>query len=210
MSQRSENIPQPTGLVYLFTGDGKGKTSAALGTAVRAFARGWTIQWVAFYKEASWGISEYQLPEYFKQTDAKRFKIHALGKGFFIRTPDLELHAGAKTVKSAKVNSARVVDTATPDEHTAAAQAALKTAVKLLQKQPEVLVLDEICNAVDDGLIPLAELLDLLHNRGATHVVLTGRSAGPELIEHADLVSRIENVKHPYDAGKLAVAGLDY
>ena len=58
----------PTGLVYLFTGEGKGKTSAALGTMLRSLAHGWQVSWVAFYKEASWGVSEVDFPELLCQT----------------------------------------------------------------------------------------------------------------------------------------------
>ena len=73
-----------TGLIYVFTGDGKGKTSAALGTAVRGLANGWTIDWIAFYKEDSWNISEFSLPKMFLKTHRKRFHMHILGCGFFL------------------------------------------------------------------------------------------------------------------------------
>lgn len=193
-----------TGLVYLFTGDGKGKTSAALGTAVRAVGRGWRVDWIAWYKDASWDVSEYRLPELLPKN---RLNMFALGKGFFIRQPEQVIN---ETVKVASVHSAKVIDTHTPDDHHAAARAALEFAGERLAGQPEVLVLDEICNAMSDGLIPEAEVLELLDRRGATHLVLTGRSASSTLMEYADLVSQIAAIKHPYDQGKLAVAGLDF
>lgn len=188
-----------TGLIYIFTGNGKGKTSAALGTAVRAVGHGWRVDWVAWYKNPEWKISEYQLR-------LPSLEMFALGQGFFIRQPEKTVGK----VKIASVHTAKVVDTATESEHHQAAQAALEFAAQRLQSQPDVLVLDEICNAISDGLIQESAVLDLLAQRGKTHLVLTGRAASATLIEAADLVSEIVSRKHPYDQGKLATAGLDF
>lgn len=187
------------GLIYIFTGNGKGKTSAALGTALRAVGHGWTVDWVAWYKNADWRMSEYQVT-------LPGLSMFALGKGFYIQKPE-SVH---KNIKIASVNAAKVVDTAQPDEHQAAAQAALEFARQRLEQKPNVLVLDEICNALSDKLVDEADVLNLLQHRGDTHIVLTGRSASAEIIAAADLVSEIQHLKHPYDSGKLAVAGLDF
>lgn len=191
--------PSDNGLVYIFTGDGKGKTSAALGTAVRALGHGWKVDWIAWYKNPDWKISEYQL-------NLPKFEMFALGQGFFIAQPEQQVGK----VKIASVNSAKVIDNHAPDEHIVAAQSALAFARERLQKHPDVLVLDEICNAVSDQLVSELQVLELLESRGKTHIVLTGRSAAPALVASADLVSEIQKVKHPYDSGKLAVAGLDF
>lgn len=199
------------GQILIFTGDGKGKTSAALGTAVRALGHGWSVVWVAFYKEASWGISEFALPQLLQEAHQNRFHIAALGKGFYVKKAEKLLHQGEKTIKLTSAQSAMIVDDNTPDEHQAAAQAALEHARQLLlEKKPQVLVLDEVCNALDDGLLAFASLKAFLQERGSTHIVLTGRNAPDELIEQADLVSKIEKIKHPYDQGQLAVKGLDF
>jgi cob(I)alamin adenosyltransferase len=190
--------------VYVFTGNGKGKTSAALGTALRGVARDWQVDWIAWYKNVQWDISEYRLPDLLPKGNLEMF---ALGQGFFIKEPEQVVNG---KVKIASVNSAKVSDNHTPDEHHAAAQAALHFAQERLAKHPEILVLDEICNAIEDGLVQEDDVLALLQQRGSTHIVLTGRSASDSLIEAADLVSEIISRKHPYESGKLAVAGLDF
>jgi len=197
------------GLVYIFTGEGKGKTSAGLGTLARALSNGWTVGWVSWYKEASWGISEHSLETLLIPEARQRLKFYALGKGFYIPgTGDesLSKQTGKKTVRA---NSAVILDDDTEHEHRVAAQAALVTAEELLP-EVDVLVLDEVCNAVSDGLLADSAVLEVLQRRGATHVVLTGRFASPSLVEAADLVSEIVKRKHPYDSGKLAVKGLDF
>jgi len=168
------------GLVYVFTGDGKGKTSAALGVAVRAASNGMKVSWVSWYKEKKWPISEMNLK-------LKNLKMYWLGEGFY-KLP---------------------TDHATPTEHKHAAAAALKMAEKLLGKV-DVLVLDEVNNAVKDKLIDLNYLIKLIGKRGKTHLILTGRGARPELVERADLVTEMKKIKHPFDKGQKAVKGLDF
>jgi len=168
------------GLVYVFTGEGKGKTSAALGVAVRAASNGMEVGWVSWYKEKKWPISEMNLK-------LKNLKMYWLGEGFYKLPTD---HASSK-------------------EHQQAAEAALKMAEKLLGKV-EVLVLDEVNNAVADHLIDLNYLTDLINKRGRTHLVLTGRDASRRVLEGADLVTEMKKIKHPFDKGIKAVKGLDY
>ncbi len=168
------------GLVYVFTGDGKGKTSAALGVAVRAASNGMRVGWVSWYKEKRWPISEMKLK-------LKNLKMYWLGEGFF-RLP---------------------TDHATPDEHKRAAEAALKMAETLLPKV-DVLVLDEVNNAITDKLINLSDLIKLISRRAKTHLILTGRGASGRVLEVADLVTEMTKIKHPFDKGLKAVKGLDY
>lgn len=205
VSTPSQN--QNSGLIYIFTGNGKGKTSAAIGTALRGVAQGWQVDWVAWYKNAQWDMSEYRLPELISE---KKLNMYALGNGFYIQQPEMILENEKKTVKIASVNSAKVTDSHSADEHVLAAESALQFASERLAAQPGILVLDEVCNAVADSLIAEQAVLELLQNRGTTHVILTGRAASPALQTIADLVSEISSIKHPYDTGKLAVAGLDF
>ena len=170
------------GLVYVFTGEGKGKTSAALGVAVRAALSGLKVAIVQWYKEKSWPIAEHKIGNYIKN-----IKIYPLGSGFY-KLP---------------------TDHASPEDHKRAAQSALKKAESLLGKV-NVLVLDEVNNAVKDKLINLTQLINLISKRGKTHLILTGRGARPELVERADLVTEMRKIKHPYDRGLKAVKGLDY
>ena len=194
------------GLVYIFTGDGKGKTSAALGVAMRAVGQGKRVAMVQWYKEKKWKIGEHNLPLMLKRTNEQTnkrtkktagiFEIYPMGWGFY-KLP---------------------TDHATADEHRQAAQEALKLAKKLLSFRPSsfvlrplfLLVLDEALNAVNDGLISQISLIRLIRQRGQTHIILTGRSAPKKLIALADLVTEMKNIKHPYDKGKKAVLGLDY
>lgn len=165
------------GLVYVFTGDGKGKTSSALGVAVRAASAGLKVGWVSWYKEKV-------LPARF---NIEGVEMYAIGKGFY-KLPE---------------------DHASPAEHKQAAVTALRQAEKLLKKV-DVLVLDEVNNAVQDKLINLIDLINLISKRGKTHIILTGRNANKKIIELADLVTEMKKVKHPFDKGIKAVKGLDY
>lgn len=182
-----------TGLVYIFTGNGKGKTSAALGVAMRAVGQGKKVAMVQWYKEKRWRIGEHRLPELLKKP---LFEIYPMGQGFY-KLP---------------------TDHATPNEHHRAAQKALLLAKRLIVPQPLalspwplfLLVLDEALNAVNDKLINLIDLINLISKRGQTHIILTGRDAPKKLIDMADLVTEMKNIKHPYDSGKKAVLGLDF
>lgn len=199
------------GLIYIFTGDGKGKTSAALGVAMRAAGQGKRAAMVQWYKEKSkipaspagrknqkskiptWQIGEHRLPELLKES---LFEIYPMGQGFY-KLP---------------------TDHATPDEHRLAARKALLLAKRLIAPQPSalgpwplfLLVLDEALNAVADGLISQTGLIRLIRQRNATHIILTGRSAPKKLVDLADLVTEMKSIKHPYDRGEKAVPGLDY
>ena len=197
-----------SGLVYVFTGEGKGKTSAALGVATRSLLNGEKVVWIAFYKQESWGLSESKLKDKFENLE-----MIFTGKGFRIIKP---LHQSSiKPLKIAKVGDKGhvVVDTATEDEHKLAASMGLQMAAKSLQEKPFLLVMDEVLNAVDEGLIAEKELLEVMDIRGETHMVLTGRvGAEPArmILAGADLVTECKKIKHPYDLGKLAVKGLDF
>lgn len=197
-----------TGLIYLFTGDGKGKTSAALGTMVRGLGHGWKVGWISFYKEPAWRLSEQAFMEKVAVLFPDQVVFHLAGKGFYIQDPQYERQAQKKV---APVNSAVVVDAELPSEHQQSAQAALEMFHHWLQHQQfSLIILDEVCNAVADGLIAEAQLQTLLKKRGQTHLVLTGRNASTGIKKSADLVTEMKNLKHPFDQGKNAVKGLDF
>lgn len=193
-----------TGLVYAFTGEGKGKTSAALGVAVRAALIDQKVVWISFYKGKDWDLAEKHLPDMLPH-----LTMHFAGKGFMIA------EAKEKKAKSgvgyAKIAGEHVViDTATDDEHLQAARAGLELAGNALSQKPFLLILDEILNAVSEGLIREKDLLSLIEKRGQTHIVLTGRGVTENIIRASDLVTECTKIKHPYDSGKLAIRGLDY
>lgn len=208
-------MKRKTGLIYVFTGDGKGKTSAALGVAVRAVCAGLKVAWVAWYKEASWDIAEKRLSELI------RIEMFFLGKGFHIKN-DKFLISNAKSNSNDKMSKAplkaaplksggQVVDKATGYEHKQAARAALEKAQELVESQKyDVIVCDEINNALADELLTLKQVIDLLSLRGKTHLVLTGRNAPESIIRMADLVTEMRKIKHPYDKKIPAQKGLDF
>jgi len=187
-----------TGLVYVFTGEGKGKTSAALGVATRSLLNGEKVVWVAFYKQESWGLAEAKLRDKFPN-----LTMEFVGKGFRI---------GKKTAPVGTKGHV-VVDSTSEEEHIQAAEAGLHLAADNLRQKPFLLVMDEVLNAVSDGLIESKRVMELLSKRGETHIVMTGRSdlhLTRSLLVRCDLVTECRKIKHPYDEGKLAVAGLDF
>lgn len=195
-----------SGMIYGFTGEGKGKTSAALGVATRSLLLEKKVVWVAFYKQESWGLAEAKLKDKFKNLE-----MIFGGRGFRISNFDKKIMKEGKELKLATVgNGAKVVDTASEEEHRQAAAKSLEMANKHLQEMPFLLVMDEVLNAVNEGLIEVEKLIKVLGNRGETHVVLTGRGLPKEIEEVADLVTECKKIKHPYDTGKLAVSGLDF
>jgi cob(I)alamin adenosyltransferase len=196
-----------SGLVYAFTGEGKGKTSAALGVATRSILNGEKVVWVAFYKQESWGLSESKLKEKFPNLE-----MLFVGKGFRIVNSEQRIsNIEGKVIKLATVGgSNKVVDTASEDEHVQAAKEGLELVKQKLSEKPFLLVMDEVLNAVSEGLLQEKDVLDVLHQRGATHIVLTGRGATEQIVNVADLVTECKKIKHPYDMGKLAVKGLDF
>lgn len=234
------------GLIYLFTGDGKGKTSAALGTLLRGLGRGWLVTWISWYKESQWQLSEHKFITKLQQQEEwkNQVEMHLMGAGFYIDQPTRIINRDGRQIKVASVGQgggledglggdledglggdlggglggnlgdgqAKVIDDDTPQTHRQAAEQALELASRKLDAAvpPDLLILDEVCNAVSDGLILENNLLALLAARRHAHIVLTGRNATRQLTEQADLVTNMEKVKHPYDENKLAVAGLDY
>jgi cob(I)alamin adenosyltransferase len=179
------------GMIYIFEGDGKGKTSAALGVTLRMLLLTKKVVWISWFKEESWKMAETSLPKVFE----KNLKMYWMGKGFFGGPMDHD----------------------TPGGHKKAAVEALSLAKNVLEKNEEcggmevdLLVLDEVMRAVQDKLITIKSVLEIIEMRGKTHLVLTGHKAPVELIEKADLVTEMKKVKHPYDKGVLAIPGLDF
>lgn len=214
---------QEKGLVYVFTGEGKGKTSAALGVVVRALCNDMRVGWVSWYKEESWPISEKELPA--KTRLAGKLEMYFMGEGFRLK-PELGIK-NSELKKTELKGGEQVVDKASEVEHKKAAEKALKKAESLLKKV-DVLVMDEVVKAVADGLVEEKAVMRVVEKRDKTHVILTGRGPignstsrldleglGGEvtrsgLVSVADLVTECRKIKHPFDKGIKAVKGLDY
>lgn len=172
------------GLVICYTGDGKGKTTAALGLAVRAVGAGLRVRMLQFIK-GEWKPAELKgLARLGEQ-----FSTEQLGIGFVTYKPKHPY-----------------------EEHVDAARAAWEQARgEMHSAAQDVLILDEINNAFRFGLLDPGVVIDALRARPAElTVVLTGRGAPPEIIEIADLVTEMKSHKHPYEQGIPAQYGIDF
>jgi cob(I)alamin adenosyltransferase len=181
--KRTEDRSRRRGLVLVFTGDGKGKTTSALGHAVRAAAYGWRVLFLQFVK-GTWFYGEMETLERL----APEVDHRVVGKGFV-----------------------GILDDDLPrEEHARAAREGLAFAKEHLSDY-DLVVLDEVNVAVQTGLLAPEDLLDVIRAKpGDVHLILTGRGAPPEVIEAADLVTEMRPVKHPFDAGITAQLGIEY
>jgi len=177
------------GLVLVYTGDGKGKTSAALGNVFRALGHGWKVLVIQFFK-GDW-------PIVFGEIESAKahanLEILQLGKGF------------VKIMGDKKPFS----------EHKLAAKEAVEFAKeKIYSGKYDLVVLDEINYAIDYleiRLVELKDVLEMIERKPAhTHLILTGRNAKPEVIEKADLVTEMKEIKHPFQKGIQAQKGIDF
>jgi len=212
------------GLVYVFSGEGKGKTSAALGMVVRSLVHGRRVVWISWYKDTSWPVGEIRLPEILTKKYKDRLMMYWVGKGFYFKNSRTSGEARSrfarqklKNSKMREVARAKVFDFDTPVGHKIAAESGLKLAndvlagkIPLWGNLPDLLVLDEILVAVKDKLLLKKNITKLISKRGRTNLVLTGRGETDWLRERVDLISEVNKVKHPFDSGTLAVAGLDF
>ena len=178
------------GLTLVYTGDGKGKTSAALGAAMRALGHGWRVLIIQFFK-GDWPVVYGEL-ELAKKL-YPQFEVLQLGRGF------VKIMGDKKPF----------------EEHVEAAQAALNlTRERMLSGNYDLIILDEVIYALgylDFKLLELKDVLQLLKEKPPQlHLILTGRNAPPEIIEAADLVSEMREIKHPMKKGIPAQQGIDF
>lgn len=175
----------PAGLVLINTGDGKGKTTAALGTVLRAVGYGHRVLIVQFIK-GSWTYGEMKS---IKRLEPE-VEFHRMGKGFV-----------------------GIIDDNLPREaHVEAAKEALEFAIaRLASGDYQLVLLDEIFVAVMLELLTVADLHRVLDARPKlTTLILTGRGAPQEIIERGDTVTEMKEIKHAYQRGILAQRGVDY
>ncbi len=181
MGQQDKRI----GLIMVNTGNGKGKTTAAVGTAMRALGHGWRVLMIQFVK-GPWVSGEQLLAPRL----APDFELVKTGKGFF------------------KIMNDRLPE----EEHKEAAAAGLAFAGEQVRAgKHDLIILDEINNAIADGLLPVEGLLEILDARPERlHLILTGRNAHPEVLRRAHMVTEMTEIKHPYQQGILAQRGVDF
>ncbi|NOZ84829.1 MAG: cob(I)yrinic acid a,c-diamide adenosyltransferase [Deltaproteobacteria bacterium] len=181
---KNKNKNKNIGTVQVYTGDGKGKTTAALGLALRAMGHGGKVIIIQFMK----GDENYGEVRMARKLEPMGLTLEQHGLPTFVKKgapskEDLEL--AARGIERAR----QVLDAG---EH-------------------DLVILDELNVAVDYGVIKLEDALDLLDRRNRhTELVITGRYAPPEILDRADYVSRIEEVKHPWRNGLSARPGVEY
>lgn len=169
------------GIVMLFTGDGKGKTTAAVGAAVRAAGHGARVLIIQFMKGRLYG-------ELVAVEKLDNLTIEQYGRDEFVDSKNPE----KIDVELAEKGWARALEAVASDS-------------------PSLLVLDEINVAVSFGLIPLETVVDFVRNRpDGMDLILTGRYAAQELIDIADTVTEMKEIKHHYNAGVQMRKGIEY
>ncbi|MEW6054078.1 MAG: cob(I)yrinic acid a,c-diamide adenosyltransferase [Nitrospirota bacterium] len=174
-----------TGLVLVMTGNGKGKTTAALGIALRAAGYRMKVCFIAFLKG-----------------DMHTGEIDGITR----LAPDVELHLTGK-------GFCRIRGDCRPLEvHRVHAQEALALArEKMLSGSFDIVILDEISNALSLNLVDLPQVLDLIDSKPPlAHLILTGRDAHPEVIARAHTVTEMQELKHAYKQGIEPQKGIDY
>ena len=169
------------GLVHVYTGDGKGKTTAALGQALRASGHGYRVVFIQFMKGRVYG-------ELVSAKRLKNFRIMQFGTDEFVYKENLkkkDIDLAAKGLKYAK------------------------TALK--GGKYDIVVLDEINVAVDYGLVSVRDVVKMIKGKPKNiELILTGRNASKEILKLADLITEMKEVKHPYQKGIECRKGIEW
>jgi cob(I)alamin adenosyltransferase len=176
------------GLVQIYTGDGKGKTTAAFGLALRAAGQGNKVLIYQFLKPATLDVGE-------------RSALQRRAAGIRVETLDVPWDMSTSLDDGKAVAEIR-----------AAIRQVLEKMTQTAEKRfCDVLILDEIVFCLSKGLAKLEDVKNLIDRRHpAIEIVLTGRGATKELIDLADLVTEMKNIRHPLDNGRPARRGIEY
>ncbi len=170
------------GLVEIFTGDGKGKTTAALGLALRALGHNLRV-YIVYFMKGSYPYCEQQILSRLPNIGTSSF-----GQDYLVDPTNVK-----------------------PEEKAEAKKALEKAREVISSGSYDVVILDEINVAAAWKLLEVSEVLELVKNKPKNvELILTGRYADPRLVDLADLVTEMVKVKHPYDRGILSRRGIDY
>jgi cob(I)alamin adenosyltransferase len=182
--RRDEYRENTKGLLMVNTGDGKGKTTAALGVLVRAAGRGLKCAMVQFMKSKSDRYGEHE------SLEKLGVEVHTMGDGFTWDTKD-----PAQDIKTSEETWALCVE-------------------KMRSGDYDLLVFDELVYVLDykflEASAVLAEIAEVRKAQPHLHIIVTGRNAPPELVEAADLVTEMTEIKHPFNAGIYAQQGIEF
>ena len=172
------------GLIIVNTGPGKGKTTAAMGTGLRAVGNGMRVLMLQFLK-GSWHYGELDAVQAF----GDKFVMKQMGRGFV------------------KVGGAET----DPEDIKLVEEAWREAEQAILSGQWDLVILDEINYAIGYGMLDPAKVVDALKRKPEmVHVILTGRNAHPSIVELADTVTEMRQVKHAYEKGVMAQRGIEY
>lgn len=172
------------GLIIVFTGNGKGKTTAAMGQALRAVGQGLKVLMLQFIK-GTWDYGELKS---IKRLDPD-FMIKPLGKGF-VRT-------------KSKLNDNEAIENIN--------QSWEQAEDEIFSDKYDMVILDEINYVINFGMLPVDKMLTLLDKKPKRlHIILTGRNAHEKVIERADLVTEMVEIKHQYSKGIKAQKGIEF
>jgi cob(I)alamin adenosyltransferase len=182
--RRQDYQEKTRGLLMVHTGNGKGKTTCALGLMMRAAGRGLNCCMIQFMKSRNDRYGEHDSAE------KLGIEVHTMGDGF-------------------------TWDTKNPEQDLATAQATWDLCVqKMRSGEYDLLVFDELVYVLSYGLLPVEEVLEEIRairaSQPALHIVVTGRDAPAGLIEAADLVTEMKEIKHPFTAGIRAQQGIEF
>jgi cob(I)alamin adenosyltransferase len=188
-----EDYKTKDSVVVVYTGEGKGKTSASVGLLARALGREWSVAYIQFVK--TWETGESKFIDKIREANVFGDKLYYYrgGKGFF--------NAGDLSAKDVSA-----------EEHKKAAEDTYKLAYeRAVSGEWDLVICDEINNSVHDGLLEVAQLEKLLKDRSPkTSVCVTGRNFPEELIPLTDIATDMTKIKHHYDDKFLANKGIDY
>jgi cob(I)alamin adenosyltransferase len=186
-----EDYKTKPSVVIVYTGDNKGKTSAALGLMIRALGNRWNVSFIQFIKY--WGVGEHVFIRDIQPIYKDQLHFYKGGKGFY--------NAGEL--------SEQLVSEA---QHKAAALETYAEALRVTSSgEYDLVICDEINNAVHDGLLTVEQLRDLINDKAPnTSLCLTGRNFPIELLDKIDIATDMHKIKHHFDDQFLANKGIDF
>lgn len=186
-----EDYQTKESVVVVYTGEGKGKTSASLGLMIRALGADWKVAYIQFIKH--WKVNEHKFIEKITPTFGDQLFFYKGGAGFY--------NAGELSAKGIS-----------DDEHHKMAEETYQKALACATSGDyDLVICDEINNAVHDGLLPVDKLIELMEDRNPkTSLCVTGRNFPEELLEYADIASNMTKLKHHFDNKFLANSGIDF
>lgn len=185
-----EDFQKKASVIVVYTGDGKGKTSASLGLMVRALGTGWRVAYMQFIK--SWEVGEHRFIQSIMPIYADKLDFCKGGLGFF--------------------EAGEISSDANKNDHIKEAEKTYEFALSAAKSGDYQLVIcDEINNAVYDGLLNVSCLEKIIDEKHpATSLCLTGRNFPENLIGKVDIVTGMTKIKHHFDDNVLANEGIDY